>query len=44
MAPRYSPDAYGDPAEDTGEPGLRIDTVQLGAFDQGVGDVGAASV
>jgi hypothetical protein len=28
----------GDPAQHIGEPGLRIDTVQLGASDQGVGD------
>ena len=28
----------GDAAEHIGEPGLRIDAVQLGAFDQGVGD------
>lgn len=28
----------GDAAEDVGEPGLRIDSVQLGALDQGVGD------
>jgi hypothetical protein len=28
----------GDPAQYLGEPGLRIDTVQLGASDQGVGD------
>ena len=28
----------GDAAEYVGEPGLRIDAVQLGAFDQGVGD------
>ena len=28
----------GDAAEHVGEPGLRIDAVQLGGLDQGVGD------
>lgn len=28
----------GDVAEDIGEPGLRIDTVELGGLDEGIGD------
>jgi hypothetical protein len=30
----------GDPAEHVGQPSLRVDTVQLGGLDQGVGDSG----
>jgi hypothetical protein len=30
----------GDAAQNVGEPGLRIDAIQLGAFDQGIGDGG----
>jgi len=28
----------GDAAKHVGQPGLRIDAIQLGGFDQGVGD------
>jgi hypothetical protein len=28
----------GDAAEDVGEPGLRVDCVELGGLDEGVGD------
>jgi hypothetical protein len=30
----------GDPAQHLGEPGLRVDAVQLGGLDQRVGDAG----
>ena len=33
----------GDAGEDVGEPGLGIDTVELGGFDQGIGDGGRLS-
>lgn len=33
----------GDATERIGEPGLRINTIELGSFDQGIGDCGGFS-